>query len=197
VGLALQATNDYVVTAASDGAWAFHDIKTANCLAHVKHPDSSTGFTCVSFHPDGLIFGTGSANNFVRIWDIKTQQNVVTFEGHEGSITDLAFSENGFYLATASVDGAVKLCDLRKLKNIHTHNFGKGSPVECVAFDPSGTFLAAGGADIKIFASKTFELVKTFPEHKGGLATDIQWSPDCSFLASSSQDRNLRFLGKA
>jgi len=198
VGLTLHATNDYVVTASTDGSWAFHDIHTTSCLAHVQLPDS-TPFTCTSFHPDGLILGTGTANTVVRIWDIKNQQNVVSFEGHEGAITDLAFSENGFYLATASEDGTMKLWDLRKLKNIHTHSFDKGT-VDCIDFDFSGTYLATGGTEINIFVAKTFELVKTISDLKAS-TTDVKFGPDelrgFSHLASVSHDRNLRIFGRS
>lgn len=39
--------------------------------------------------------GTGTAENKVRMWDIKTQANVATFEEHNGAVKGLAFSENG------------------------------------------------------------------------------------------------------
>jgi hypothetical protein len=39
------------------------------------------------FHPDGLILGTGTADSLVRVWDIKSQHNVVTFPAHEARPT--------------------------------------------------------------------------------------------------------------
>ena len=52
----------------------------------------------------------------IRIWEVKQQKNVATFEGHARPIQGLAFSENGFHLASVSED-CVKLWDLRKLRN--------------------------------------------------------------------------------
>lgn len=38
-------------------------------------------------HPDGLILATGTEDNGIRIWDLKTQKNVATFQGHKGGIS--------------------------------------------------------------------------------------------------------------
>jgi len=194
VGLSLHATNDYVVSASKDRTWAFHNIETGRSLLQVREPDDSP-LTCVMLHPDGLILATGTEDNLVRVWDLKSQKNVATFRGHKGALTDLKFSENGYYLATSAQDSLLKLWDLRGPKNINTLQME--SNVLSLDFDYSGKYLVAGtGRELRLFTSKPTDHVLTLDEHTGDV-TCVKWGNDAKFLVSTSMDRTLKFWGRA
>ncbi|GLE07899.1 hypothetical protein PINS_up018728 [Pythium insidiosum] len=91
------------------------------------------------------------------MWDVKSMENVVTFDGHQGAVNCLTFSENGYQLATGSQDGTINVWDLRKLKSIFEINLSKMGPINDVTFDPSGLYLAVAGANVRVLkeAGKT------------------------------------------
>nr|WJH19494.1 PSO4 [Euglena gracilis] len=199
-GLTLNATTDYVVTASLDSCWNFYDIESGQCLVSVNAMEQENpiknGLTSAQFHPDGMILGTGTGDHSVCIWDVKSLNNVASFEGHEGSITCLTFSENGFYLATSSTDGTVKMWDLRKLTNFRTLTFEDSNPsnpthVNRVAFDLSGNYLAVAADNVKCYSVKTWAELKVLYNHTAAVM-DVGWGPDARWLTSASLDRHVK-----
>lgn len=149
-GLSLHPTGDYVLSCSEDQYWGFADIRSGRLLTRVKD-SANVPLTTAMFHPDGLIFGTGTSDAQVKIWDLKEQRNVANFSGHTGAITAISFSENGYYLATAADDSCVKLWDLRKLKNFKTLQLTEEGTYQIrdLCFDQSGTYLAVSGSDVR------------------------------------------------
>ncbi|XP_055707757.1 pre-mRNA-processing factor 19 [Phlebotomus papatasi] len=192
-GLSLHPTSDYILSTSADKHWAFSDIRTGRLLTKVLDT-SDVGLTTAQFHPDGLIFGTGTEDSQVKIWDLKEQSNVANFPGHTGPITAISFSENGYYLATAADDSCVKLWDLRKLKNFKTIQLEDGQEVKDLCFDQSGTYLAIAGTDIRIYLCKQWQELKVFQDHTA-MATGVRFGKHAQYLASTSMDRTLKLYG--
>ncbi|XP_076959781.1 pre-mRNA-processing factor 19-like isoform X1 [Bidens hawaiensis] len=196
----VHATNNYFVTASLDNSWCFYELSSGLCLAQVEDSSSSDGYTSAAFHPDGLILGTGTSGSIVKIWDVKSQANVARFDGHVGAVTAISFSENGYFLATAAQDG-VKLWDLRKLRNFRTFSpYYENTPTQSVDFDHSGSYLAIGGSDIRVYqvasVKSEWNCIKTLPDLSGtGKINSVRFGPDAKYLAVGSMDRNLRLFG--
>jgi len=153
-GISLHPTGDYFVSASSDRHWGFHSVETGQTLAYYTDESVTSGLTCAQVHPDGMIFATGTADNMVHVWDIKEQKKLTTFNDHSAPVTSVTFSENGYYMATASSDALIKLYDLRKIDNFHTIEMEAGNKINSISFDHSGSYLMAGGNDIRVYASK-------------------------------------------
>uniref|UniRef100_A0A674NEK2 Pre-mRNA-processing factor 19 n=1 Tax=Takifugu rubripes TaxID=31033 RepID=A0A674NEK2_TAKRU len=191
-GLSLHATGDYLLSSSEDQYWAFSDIQTGRVLTKVTDESAGCALTCAQFHPDGLIFGTGTADSQIKIWDLKERTNVANFPGHSGPVTSIAFSENGYYLATGAQDSSLKLWDLRKLKNFKTITLDNNYEVKSLVFDQSGTYLAVGGSDIRVYICKQWSEVLNFTDHTG-LVTGVSFGDNARFLSSAGMDRSLKF----
>ena len=106
---------------------------------------TSTDLTSAAFHPDGHLFATGTANGEIKLFDVKTLENIHTFSPSVAApVADLSFSENGTLLATISLgQSTVTVWDLRKTAQLKTSDLGL--PLSSVAWDYTGQFLAASG----------------------------------------------------
>lgn len=194
-GLSLHPTGDYVLSTSTDQHWAFSDIRTGKLLTKVSdHASTGYALTTAQFHPDGLIFGTGTSDSQIKIWDLKEQSNVANFPGHSGPISAISFSENGYYLATAAEDNCVKLWDLRKLKNFKTLQLEEGYEIKDLCFDQSGTYLAVAGTDVRVYLCKAWQDLKIFNDHTA-MATGVRFGRNARYIASTSMDRTLKIYG--
>uniref|UniRef100_A0A8B9Z8T3 Pre-mRNA-processing factor 19 n=1 Tax=Buteo japonicus TaxID=224669 RepID=A0A8B9Z8T3_9AVES len=190
-GLSLHATGDYLLSSSDDQVRPSPTPQAPSPLLLISLY-STRSLTCAQFHPDGLIFGTGTMDSQIKIWDLKERTNVANFPGHSGPITSIAFSENGYYLATAADDSSVKLWDLRKLKNFKTLQLDNNFEVKSLIFDQSGTYLALGGTDVQIYICKQWTEILHFTEHSG-LTTGVAFGHHAKFIASTGMDRSLKF----
>jgi len=191
--------NNYVLTVSKDSTWGLYDIDAGNLLTQAMDPDRYP-FSSTMVHPDGFIFATGTENNVIRIWDIRTQKIVATFQGHSDKINDVNFSENGIYLATSSMDKSVRIWDLRGPNNICTLNMDEAP--KALSYDKSGVYLAvAADREVRVFIesnqnnTKDLSHVKTLDDHSD-VVTDLKWGPDAKFLVSSSLDKYVKFWSK-
>lgn len=192
-GLSLHPTGHYVLSTSEDQNWAFSDIRVGRTLTKVCD-QSNVPLTTAQLHPDGLIFGCGTNDSQVKIWDLQECANVANFTGHSGAITSISFSENGYYLATAADDACVKLWDLRKLRNFKTIQLEEGYQIKDLCFDQSGTYLAVAGSDVRVYLCKQWQELKVFNDHTAA-ATGVRFGKHARFIASTSMDRTLKLYG--
>ena len=61
------------------------------------------------FSPDGKRLVTGSVDGTVKLWDMNTNQELITLKGHADEVTSIIFSSDGKALATTGLDGTLRL----------------------------------------------------------------------------------------
>jgi WD40 repeat protein len=111
----------------------------------------SRGVYGVAFSPDGKVLASGSYTadadgknevGEIKLWDLKTGQELRTLRGHTGVPGALAFSADGKTLASGgnSHDGQVKLWDVAAGTDLTTLGL-KGDMIHSVAFAPKAATL--------------------------------------------------------
>ena len=102
------------------GEVALWDVETGTLKGVLGH-----GVTGASFSPDGKILASGTGSG-VRLWDVETQEEIVTLQPDVDTIYHVDFSPIGKTLASVGSDGGVHLWDVETQKEIIRF----GEPVE-------------------------------------------------------------------
>uniref|UniRef100_A0A1D1ZIT4 WD repeat and HMG-box DNA-binding protein 1 n=1 Tax=Anthurium amnicola TaxID=1678845 RepID=A0A1D1ZIT4_9ARAE len=107
-----------------------------------------------------------------------------TLRHHKDGVTSLALSPDSTCLASASVDHSVKLYAFpggEFQSNVTRFTL----PIRCLAFNKSGSLLAAAGDDdgIKLIATIDSSIARVLKGHKGAV-TGLSFDPKNEFLAS-------------
>jgi WD40 repeat protein len=104
----------------------------------------------VAISPDEQYAAAGCADKVVRIWDLRTMQEIGQFPGHADVVNRTAFSPDGRSLAAAAN------ADVLRIWNFETGSErcrlqGHTQALSTVAFSPDGKRVAAGGLDKTVY----------------------------------------------
>lgn len=204
VDVAFSPDSDRVVGWNMDGDVWIWDARTGEQVGILKGQKNKWGMA-LTWSPDGTRVAAGRV--VITLWDVDSQKQIRTLEGHEGFIRDLVFSPDGRYLASASMDKTVRVWELSTGETLYTLQpeglviYLKSGPVTnpirlpvaTVAFSPNGENLATGGADrvVRLWDAATGNLLNELKGHRMSI-TALAYSPDGTRLLSSSLDHTIR-----
>ena len=155
--------------------------------------------TGVAFSSDGRRLASGSWDESVKFWNVRTGQAVSTVASKMKEVQALAFSHDGHWLAAENSSDIVTLWDAATGREIRTMASDKplgilGSNwVYSIAFSPDGRWLASGVDDktVRIWEVKTGRVVRDLTAQRRSVIY-AAFSPDGRWLASGNDDKSIR-----
>lgn len=91
--------------------------------------------TSLSWSPDGSQLASASLDQTVRLWDLATQQNPITYTGHTQGVLTIAWSHHSNLLASGGNDKTILVWDTAG--NTTYQFFNQPGPVEQIIWAPN------------------------------------------------------------
>lgn len=147
--------------------------------------------TSVKFRPDGEQLASGSADRFLKLWDVNTAKCLQSMVEHTVGINDVTWSPEHL-LATCSDDQTVRLWDPRTGKCQKTLE-GHSHCVFACRFNPSGNLLASGSYDetVRLWDMRTGRTLTVVPAHQDPI-TSLDFNREGTLFVTGSFDGLIR-----
>ena len=104
----------------------------------------NTEIRSVYISPTGSIRAIGSIENRLLVWDVDTDETIVTFAGHQEFVRTFAFAPLGEPFASGDTEGKLYVWDTQGKQ---TALLGHTRLIRSLAFDPDGKRLVSGSTD--------------------------------------------------
>lgn len=134
--------------------------------------------TTAQFHPDGLIFGTGTSDSTIKIWDLKEQANVANFSGMLLAV-EIRTSLPGFE------------CIYWRITFFCFVLFsGHSGYITAISFSENGYYLATAAGDccVRLWDLRKLKNFKTLPLDNGYEIKDLSFDQSGTYLAVAGTD---------
>ena len=150
----------------------------------------------IAFDHNGKTLASGSTDNTVKLWDVKTGNQRRTFKNIIG-LKSIVFNPNGIMLALVLKYPDIKFWDIKKgaeIRNFTKHKYSLHREYGSVALSSDGTMIALGlsGNKFKIWNLETDKKIHTLIGHNAW-PLSVAFNPDGTMLASGSSRGTIKF----
>ncbi|KAL4228220.1 snoRNA-binding rRNA-processing protein [Mactra antiquata] len=135
---------------------------------------------------------SGSDDNTVKIWDIPTEKELLTFTDHTDYVRcGVTSQSSNDIILSGSYDHTVRLYDTRIGESVL--NVNHGAPVESLLMFPSGgIFISAGGSTVKVWDALSGGKLLTSLTHHHKTVTCLSFCSQYQRFMSGGLDRHVK-----
>jgi WD40 repeat protein/serine/threonine protein kinase len=177
---------------------ARRDALSLNLARPIEVPGHRGAVEAVCFSPDWKYLASGSIDNTIKLWDVKTGKCLRTFTrprhmlSRTGIVSSVSYSPDGRFVASGSSEGNVELWGTvtgEYLPLLVAHRAG----VRSVCFSPDGKLLASCGDDytVNLWDMESGKCLHTLQAHSS-VVPSVSFSRDGKYLASGSWDKTIK-----
>jgi|GEM_PF-579352 len=180
----------------SNGLIQLWDVASGACLQEFVHQE--TYINPLKIAMDHTCRQVLSCKYSVKAWNTLTGEVTATIKEENQEVSAFHMSPGGRLALTAGIKGTISLWDLNRMAVMKTM---KGQGISAGALDISlcGRWAISGGRSyaqqkdsaIRIWDLQEGRCVRSFEGHTQNI-TGVRFSPDCSFMVSSSADKTIR-----
>jgi WD40 repeat protein len=196
--VSFQPLNEYVAVASKDKTWSFHSLFQGVKLAQFSEDQE---INAIEFHPDGLMVIAGLKDGTIKIYDIRSHQEIFKMTDFKGDLGNISFSNKGLNFAAAWKSSDVcRVFNLKKLGKEVTE-IKNTAPVSFVSYDNYGSYLLTGaGQSLNVYATKHLGTQATiFSQDKvvdTGVVSVAKFSASGKMIVTGgSEDRFMKVFG--
>ncbi|KAJ3308711.1 hypothetical protein HDU76_003835 [Blyttiomyces sp. JEL0837] len=177
-----------VASGSDDGSIIFWDANTGKMLYWLERESRA-----IAFSPDSSRLAVACFDRIVRIFDVKSRQEVKCMDYHSDSVLSLHFGKDGLFILSGSWDGCITIWDLQNVQNTRTL-VGHTSDVLVACYSNNGSLIASTAWDytVRVWDEKTGAQIVKLEGHSGAVKA-ISFSNDDTKprVLSASLDKSL------
>ncbi|OKH17730.1 hypothetical protein FACHB389_34360 [Nostoc calcicola FACHB-389] len=160
------------------------------------HSGHSEAVLTLAISPDGQTLASGSNDKKIKVWNLKSGNEIHTLTGHILQVNSVAISSDGEILVSGSNDQKIKIWNLNTGEPIST-TITNVTGITSVAISPNRQTLISGDYEGKValWNLKTGEYIRTLATHIYRVSS-VAISPS-GYVASGGWDTTIKVWPKS
>ncbi len=151
----------------------------------------------VAFSEDGERLISGSLDNSVNVWDVKTGGLIKTLRGHAGSVRSCQFYTDDSFAVSGSLDRTVARWNIEKYEEVRILRHvlkGHRNAIHDASFSHDGRQVVTASLDgsAKLWDLDTGQSLRDFREGHEYMASGVLFFPDGRRLLTTAGDNTVR-----